>query len=517
MAVISAILSLLAFIVDILTFVPHFAYGTWLTLAAFICSVIAMFLICTGRRTLIGRKVMRRRIEDNSEMSAHNYLKEQADMDNKLRFYDPSVPQYADFEVENSGTKANGGSNNSSNVNNADGRTNRGGNGTAAATTAAATAAAAVAVTAAATAGTAGGGRNFAYPSARTQANGIPYPMVPLRQQDTQLSGQGNPPYPLDEQPTLPTDRSTSDNPYKDARGKNNRLKQPQQDDRQNMPQQEQKQQFEYNDSQGNQQSAEMESIYSNEEYVSPRSRWAQAGLVVSPSKANNNDKNNNNNNNNNNNYNNNYGEVSRELPNQSTTRMDQFTGDGVYSQNPRAPPPLMQSTYAGGYIAAAEQGSRSEAGSYYEDVEPRFEEHEHMKPSNFYDGDTSSSPYRTRAQQPPMMRRKGSGGSYPEDDRQISSVNSISSHFTSVSQRGVNPRWQPPAIPNSQYHDNSYYQINMHQQQRRPPQRSQSDKNLEQIAAFDDFSLPNVRPGKKRLPNKKFPPMTGEYGAYPG
>ena len=41
-SIISAILTLLSFLVDILTFMPHFAYGTWLVLAAFVCNTLAM-------------------------------------------------------------------------------------------------------------------------------------------------------------------------------------------------------------------------------------------------------------------------------------------------------------------------------------------------------------------------------------------------------------------------------------------------------------------------------------------
>ena len=57
-------------------------------------------LLCCGRRTLIGRKAMRRRIDENSEMSGANYFKEEAAKEMALRNSDQSkVPQYAEFEV----------------------------------------------------------------------------------------------------------------------------------------------------------------------------------------------------------------------------------------------------------------------------------------------------------------------------------------------------------------------------------------------------------------------------------
>ena len=56
-------------------------------------------LLCCGRRTLIARKAMRRRINETAEMSATNYYKEEA-KDFALRTSDSGViPQYADFEV----------------------------------------------------------------------------------------------------------------------------------------------------------------------------------------------------------------------------------------------------------------------------------------------------------------------------------------------------------------------------------------------------------------------------------
>src|ERR1700724_3693910 len=61
---------------------------------------LKIVLLCCGRRTLIGRKAMRRRINENSEMSGANYFKEEAAKEMALRNNEQSkVPQYAEFEV----------------------------------------------------------------------------------------------------------------------------------------------------------------------------------------------------------------------------------------------------------------------------------------------------------------------------------------------------------------------------------------------------------------------------------
>ena len=61
--------------------------------------VLIIVLLCCGRRTLIGRKAMRRRIAENAEMSGQSYFKEEA-AENAIRLNDPvNVPQYAEFEA----------------------------------------------------------------------------------------------------------------------------------------------------------------------------------------------------------------------------------------------------------------------------------------------------------------------------------------------------------------------------------------------------------------------------------
>src|SRR5208282_657014 len=43
--ILNAVLTLLSFLVDLLVFLPHFAFGTWLVLAATICNIIATSIL----------------------------------------------------------------------------------------------------------------------------------------------------------------------------------------------------------------------------------------------------------------------------------------------------------------------------------------------------------------------------------------------------------------------------------------------------------------------------------------
>jgi hypothetical protein len=65
--------SLLAFLVDILLFIPHVSWGGWIVLAATIIVIIASLVTCGMRRTLVSRKARRKRIAENAEMSGENY------------------------------------------------------------------------------------------------------------------------------------------------------------------------------------------------------------------------------------------------------------------------------------------------------------------------------------------------------------------------------------------------------------------------------------------------------------
>lgn len=66
------LITLLAFLIDILLFIPHIAWGGWLVLAAEILLVISGVVTCAMRRMLVSRKARQRRIADNPDMNGQN-------------------------------------------------------------------------------------------------------------------------------------------------------------------------------------------------------------------------------------------------------------------------------------------------------------------------------------------------------------------------------------------------------------------------------------------------------------
>jgi len=63
---------LLAFLIDVLLFVPHLAWGSYLVLGATILVAMSGLVSCAMRRTLVSRKTRKKRIEENAEMSGEN-------------------------------------------------------------------------------------------------------------------------------------------------------------------------------------------------------------------------------------------------------------------------------------------------------------------------------------------------------------------------------------------------------------------------------------------------------------
>jgi hypothetical protein len=63
------LITLLAFLVDILLFIPHLAWGGWIVLASTILLVIGGIVTCAMRRMLVSRKARQRRIADNPDMN----------------------------------------------------------------------------------------------------------------------------------------------------------------------------------------------------------------------------------------------------------------------------------------------------------------------------------------------------------------------------------------------------------------------------------------------------------------
>lgn len=67
------LVALLAFLVDILLFVPHMAWGGWIVLAATILIIASGVVTCAMRRTLVSRKARKKRIAENADMNGQNY------------------------------------------------------------------------------------------------------------------------------------------------------------------------------------------------------------------------------------------------------------------------------------------------------------------------------------------------------------------------------------------------------------------------------------------------------------
>ena len=72
------LITLLAFLVDILLFVPHLAWGGWIVLASTILILASGIITCAMRRTLVSRKARKKRIAENAEMNGENFYARQA-------------------------------------------------------------------------------------------------------------------------------------------------------------------------------------------------------------------------------------------------------------------------------------------------------------------------------------------------------------------------------------------------------------------------------------------------------
>lgn len=67
------LITLLAFLVDILLFIPNLAWGGWIVLAATLIITACSVLTCAMRRTLVSRKARKRRIAENNDMNGENF------------------------------------------------------------------------------------------------------------------------------------------------------------------------------------------------------------------------------------------------------------------------------------------------------------------------------------------------------------------------------------------------------------------------------------------------------------
>lgn len=71
--VITFVICLLAFLVDVLLFIPNLAWGSYIVLAATILMALSAIVSCAMRRMLLSRKSHKKRVEENAEMSGENY------------------------------------------------------------------------------------------------------------------------------------------------------------------------------------------------------------------------------------------------------------------------------------------------------------------------------------------------------------------------------------------------------------------------------------------------------------
>lgn len=88
--------ALLSFLIDVLLFAPHMAWGSYLVLAATILIAASGIVSCAMRRTLVSRKARKRRIAENAEMNGENFYNRQGG--------DGTVPTTTDGTLMTSGT-----------------------------------------------------------------------------------------------------------------------------------------------------------------------------------------------------------------------------------------------------------------------------------------------------------------------------------------------------------------------------------------------------------------------------
>jgi prepilin signal peptidase PulO-like enzyme (type II secretory pathway) len=83
---------LLAFLIDVLLFVPHMAWGSYIVLSATILVALSGLVSCAMRRTLVSRKARKKRIAENAEMSGENYYNREGQPKVVPSPLEPTVP-----------------------------------------------------------------------------------------------------------------------------------------------------------------------------------------------------------------------------------------------------------------------------------------------------------------------------------------------------------------------------------------------------------------------------------------
>lgn len=87
---------LVAFVIDVLLFIPHLAWGTYLVLASTIMLAISAVASCAMRRAIVSKKARQKRIAENAEMSGENFYKAEDQM-NSLPAMASPVPPVSTF------------------------------------------------------------------------------------------------------------------------------------------------------------------------------------------------------------------------------------------------------------------------------------------------------------------------------------------------------------------------------------------------------------------------------------
>lgn len=93
-----------AFVIDVLLFIPHLAWGTYIVIAATALIFLSLLVSCAMRRTLISRKDQRRRIAENAEMNAQAYYNRE-EQEPKSTFVMTTQPAMTTLVSGGSGTQ----------------------------------------------------------------------------------------------------------------------------------------------------------------------------------------------------------------------------------------------------------------------------------------------------------------------------------------------------------------------------------------------------------------------------
>lgn len=90
LTILTFLVCLAAFVIDVLLFIPNMAWGSYIVLAAAIMVLLSGVVTCIMRRSLISRKTRRKNIAENAEMSGENFYAREAH--NKPISFNPPPP-----------------------------------------------------------------------------------------------------------------------------------------------------------------------------------------------------------------------------------------------------------------------------------------------------------------------------------------------------------------------------------------------------------------------------------------